>query len=1114
MQSKLKRQWMHLATVLCLLAASRIAFASALEDLFVQPPASAKPHVYWYWMCGNISREGITADLEAMHRAGIGGAAIFNIGGHGRREADRRVRVMSSEWRDLMRHAIREAGRLGIEINLNNSMAGWSSSGGPWITPELAMQIVTWSEVPVHGGTQFDAVLPQPPTRLDYYREIAVLAFPTPAAELTPRPLPVVTASSPGFDIRPLQAQHLSAIGRNWDSEDKDFPEAVALSAAEGHEPFVQFAYAEPFSARWLHIAFAQNGGGEGKLEASNDGAHWRTIQSFAHRNLAPVDLALAVPPARFWRVKFPAGKKLMLTGLQLNTGYLLTEWTGKAKFDSIGLNTPSFTAPDNVAPESCVICRDQIIDLTGKLDRAGHLSWDVPTGDWTILRIGYTPTGAKVGPAEEHAGQGLECDKCNPAALDVHFKNSLQPWFDDPELNPLIQYVHIDSYERGAQNWTARLPEEFKKRMGYEIRQYLPVLTGRVIGDVQESERFLWDFRNVVTSLMAENYFGHMHELCQKAGKRFTLEPYCQTQFNTVTCGGQADIPSTECWMGGMPSYHLKSGASPAHMYGRQLVQCESFTAPAKHGGNWSTDFWDMKELGDVMFTSGVNRMVFHVYVHQPWLDLAPGETLAEFGTHFERTNTWWGQMPAFSGYISRCQAVLQQGRFVADVLFSCGENSPSEVFCLVPVYPFGAMAIPGYDYDYCDSFVILNRLSVKDGRLVLPDGLSYGLLVLPEDKVMTEPMIRRIGELVSAGATVVAAKPTHSPSLVNQPSADQRVRELAEMIWGPCDGRHVTEHVYGKGRIFWGEPLQKILAKCAIAPDVQTPANRPLVRHIHRWQQDAEIYYLASSSLKAQTMDIAFRATGTPELLNPVDGTIRPLPRFHSESAKTVIPLRFEPRQSYFVLFRKQAKEVKEEVAASNFPTFRTATVLSGPWDVRFDPKWGGPEKVVFETLQDWTKRPENGIEYYSGKATYRKGFAAPPGSVNGNMFLDLGKIKNVAEVRLNDRALGIIWCAPWRVAIPHGLLKETGNRLEVDIVNLWPNRMIGDEQLAEDCEWGGKKGGWNLLKRWPDWLVKKTTPRTSGRYTFATFKHWYKDDALLESGLLGPVTIQVAE
>jgi hypothetical protein len=1051
-------------------------------------------------MGGNISREGITADLESMARVGIGGAAIFNIGGHG---AQGKVIPLSPEWRELMGHALREAKRLGIEINLNNSMVGWSSSGGPWITPELAMQCLTWSETAVRGPQSAAIVLPQPPGHLGYYRDVAVLAFPTPEAECETNACEVAS-NMERFERKLLDRFSDVPLGRSWDKNDTTPAVAVQMKVSDKSAPFIQWNYTEAVVQRSMQIT-SRSGSLSGTLKASDDGAVWREVQAFESRNHSPVTCALEAAPAKFWRVEFKPNEELWLTGVRLWSGYRIANYTGKAMFDPYGLDCPKFTndgqgKKGNMKRGTCFVQPDKMVDLTDKMKADGTLDWKVPVGRWTILRFGYAPTGSESEPRVPGV-RSLECDKFDPKALEVHFAKSLQPWFDDPELNAAVQYVHVDSYERGAQNWTAALPELFMQRKGYDLRTWLPALTGRVIGSVRESERFLWDFRNVTCGLMHENYFGRMAELCEKDGKRFTCEPYHQTQFNNVTAGGYAHIPMCEAWMGdSIPGpYWMKLGASPGHLYGRRIVGAEAFTAPAKSGGNWSIDFFDMKELGDAMFCGGVNRFMYHVYVQQPWTNVAPGQTLAIYGTHFERTNTWFEKMKAYNAYVTRCQALLQQGLFVGDVLYSCGENNPSE-----NVQQGGALAMPnGYDYDVCDPRAIRERITVKDGQLVLPDGVRYRLLVLPDDPSMTLAMLRRVEALVKDGATIVGrTKPAFSPTLSDTPEQMGTFKRLADALWD-------------SGRVISDKTVAEVLKLKGILPDFEARGAKAHIRYIHRREGGTDTYFVASSGKEAQKVEAVFRTTaGQPVLLDAVTGESRVLPEYRVEDGRTIVPMSFEAKQSFFVVFGKEfaTKDAKGE---KNFAEGKLVQEVSGPWDVTFDPKWfypvssqQGQSAVVFEKLEDWSKRTEEAIRYYSGTAVYRKLFDCRLPTAACPLYLSLGAVKNVADVTLNGWKLGTVWCAPWRVAIPSGVLKEKGNELEIEVVNLWPNRMIGDEQLPEDCDWGG--GAWNLLKGYPEWFVNKIL-RASGRKTFSTVKQWYKDDPLMPSGLLGPVTVQ---
>ncbi len=1082
-----------------------LSAAPAADDLardFSNPPDSARPYAFWYWVNGHITREGITADLEGMKQAGMGGVTIFNIG---RTFPAGPVRCTTPEWRDMMKHAIREAARLGMEVNLNNSSAGWSGSGGPWITPELAMKKLTWSETRIQGGRQVREVLPKPPVlteykpeffeppkTLDWYRDIAVLAFPTPTAEKENPDAVSVTTSDPDCKTDALL--------------DHDETTVTDLNSRS-----LQFDFAKPFPARTLELRFKRGGATVkgGTLLSSDDGIDWRKVRTFEVRNEMPVTAPFESAPARFWKIDFDVkggNAPIQLTEARLLPGYRIANWTGKAVFDWIGIDKPKPPAADATAPEDCVIPRRQIIDLTSRLRPDGTLDWNAPPGDWTIMRFGYTPTGQITGTTPAEGGAGLEGDKFSKEAVDVSWKNSLQPFWDDKEVNSHVQYVHSDSYEMGAQNWSADFPAQFRERRGYDLIPWLPVMTGRVVESLDQSERLLWDLRHVISGLIADNYYGHLRDLCHENGKQFTIEPYHQEQFDSVTVGGIADVPMAEIWMGeNVPNpFWTKLGASPAHVYGKKIVQCESFTSNLNlpDGGNWSKSPWDLKSRGDFMLCGGINRIVMHVSALQPWKNIVPGMTVGPCGQHFDRGNTWWNKAGGWTTYLARCQHLLTQGKFVADVLFSCGENSPSK-----SIAPEGSMKMPkGYDYDVCNPKAILTRLAVKDGRLVLPDGMSYRVLVLPEGDTMTPELLRKIRSLVEAGATVVGPKPSRANGLVGFPAANDEIRKLADEIWGAAPSPS-GEHTLGQGRVIWGRELKNILADLGIRPDLTAPPNAPLI-YIHRQLDDGgEIYFVSNQSADAQSVDCNFRTTGKqPELWDPLTGEMRELPDFRNEDGSTKVPLRFEPRESFFVIFRRPADAARGNAGGKNFPEWKTVEEITGPWTVAFDPKLGGsPKPVAFDSLQDWTTRPEPGIKYYSGPAMYRKSFDCPAAGSGRRMFLNLGKVHNLASVRLNGRDLGTVWCAPWSLEITKEV-KQKDNALEIEVVNLWPNRLIGDEQLPADYERDDK----GKLKSLPDWLLKNT-PRTSGRITFATYNSWKKDDPLLPSGLLGPVTVQ---
>lgn len=1076
------------------------ANSKSLEIKFVTPLQSSQPHVFWYWLSGNISREAIDADLDAMKRVGIGGVMIYNITGYA---PDGPVKLLSPEWLNLVKYAITRAGKLGIEVNLNNSMRGWSSSGGPWITPEKSMKKLTWTETRLQGRQQFNGKLTQPETVLNYYKDVAVVAFPTPKAEQLVLPTPKISSNDSLLNTSILL------------DGNETIPTTLNLPT-KGNPQFIQFEYAEPFLAQSLRIASIHTYSislPAGKLFISDDGKQWRPLISFTQsRRSDSHDLVFQPTKAKFWKVEFAGNSNAIITELLLSPQYRIPQWTGKAMFGWQGLNRPSFT-PSSLFPdtEEAVVKLRDVVDLSSKMNNKGQLSWNVPTGDWTVLRIGQTSTG--MAGLNAALPEDLECDKYDTTALNTHWQNSIMPYINDKAVNPHFQSLHIDSYEKGAQNWTTLFPEEFKSRRGYDLTSYLPIITGRVLDDMNVSERFLTDFRQVCSDLFYDNYYRHFSNLCHRYGKTFSSEAYGESQFHSPKVSTVADIPMCEFWVRepldfrNYPSI-FKQGSSAAHTQGRLIVGAEAFTSSFSTTGNYKGDPWSLKVLGDIAFCGGVNRFYYHVYTMQPWMNQAPGASLLIHGTHFERTNTWFEKMPAFNQYISRCQTILQEGKSVCDVLYFAGEATPNDHF-----RPEGANAMPlGYDFDICDDQTIYKRIKVQDGRLLFPDGISYRVLYLPTVREMSLKFLRRIYSMVKEGAIVIGPKPTRSISLNNYIEDNKEVKILADELWGNCDSLNVTENNFGKGKVYWGKSLKEVLTLQNINEDFKGDYKPNTVRYIHRQLADMDIYFVANSIDSKQTGNCTFRANGQKiELWDPVTGLTRELSQWKQNvDGSTSLTLEFEPRQSYFIIFKQ--KETATSPSSENFPKLVKISTIDGSWMLSFDPKWGGPKKVKFESLIDWTNRPENGIKYYSGTATYRKHFVLTKEQPGEKLYLDLGVVKNIASVRLNGKELGTVWCAPWRVNITEAI-KFGNNDLEIEVVNLWPNRMIGDEQLPEDCEFVKKRTDGKDLIQLPYWLVNNQ-PRTSGRYTFCTYKFWEKDDKLLPSGLLGPVTIQMEE
>ena len=1094
-----------------LLLMSTAAFADDLAQQFQSPPASAKPHTFWMWMNGNITKEGITADLEALKRVGIGGAHIFNIS---ERIPHGTVQFNSPEWRELVKHAATEADRLGLELGMHNA-AGWSSSGGPWNTPEHSMQIAVTSEKQVRGPARMEEVLPLPKANLGFYRDAAVLAFRTPKAELERLPAPLkITTSDATVD----------ATG--WAQGAQAQPVVLPLPAPSQPQ-FSQWEFAQPQTARTLWVT---PGRGvircQGQIESSDDGKTFRKIAACTLLR-ADEQQVLTFPPtkARFFRLLFtgadPRSTKIALAQAEFSRRIAvdgvskksLQAWEGPGPFSEV---------VGDATPEEVVSSRD-VLDLTRQMAADGKLTWDVPAGDWTILRVGHTSNGSKNHPAPPEA-TGLECDKLSREAVQAHW-DSLMGLLTK-EVGPLagksFVNVHVDSWEVGTQNWTPKLPGEFAKRRGYDLLRFLPVLTGRVVDSPQITDRFLWDFRRTIADLFSENYSGKFAEMAHKSGMTYSVEPYGSFPGMDLEYGRYADIPMTEFWTDSC-TIPPKLAASVAHTNGRKLVGAESFTARTPCS-RWVNDPFSIKAQGDAAWCGGVNRFIFHRYAHQPWVNPTrfPGMTMGQWGMHFERTTTWWEQSTAWLTYIARAQTLLQSGRFVADLLLYCGEEIPGGMRYMP------TNNIPkGYDYDGCDADTLLHRVSVQDGRLVLPSGMSYRVLVLPEGKTMQPQIARKIKELAAAGATIIGPKPTRAPGLGDYPRCDDEVRKIADE-WS----------------VLSDKSLGGVLASRGVKPDFECIGRQDAKLHyIHRNVEGAEVYFVASPSLQAEDFTATFRVSGKqPEFWHPDSGRMEPCAVWREADGRTEVPLHFDPAGSVFVVFRTPAKsdhlvavqaggaspesfEIGAQELLTRAPGRFTLTYasgrattldvteaarpmeLSGPWQLSFPPKWGAPAEITLDKLISWTRHADPGVKYFSGTATYRKQFQYKKDTRNGKIELDLGALKNLAEVRLNGKNLGVLWKPPFRVEVTHAICSGS-NDLEVRVTNLWVNRLIGDEQLPEDRQWDGLS-----LKAWPQWLLDGK-PSPTGRFTFTTWHHWNKGDQPLESGLLGPVILQTIQ
>ncbi len=737
--------------------------------------------------------------------------------------------------------------------------------------------------------------------------------------------------------------------------------------------------------------------------------------------------------------------------------------------------------------------------DVTAKMDASGRLEWDVPAGSYRILRIGYTTTGQA---ADYFHGRdsGLYADHMRKESIELNLRTMFSELFGSGPLPKSLKYIYCDSYEVYGSDWTPGMMDEFRKRRGYDATKFLPTLEGGNIETRAITARFRNDLDKTRSDLFADNHYQLMLDMAHERGLGFHSEsagPRVNPQ-DWLKLLGRNDMPMGEFWARAATHrvtederFYVKGPASAAHLYGRQYVAAESFTSI---GGQWEETPWSLKPDADQAFLEGVNRMFLHTFSHSPDKYGKPGiEYFA--GTHFNPNITWWEQAGAWTDYLARCQYLLSRGLFVADALYYYGDNVPAVVQRRHVMTGLSA----GYDYDVVNAEVILKRLTVRDGRLVLPDGMSYRVLVLPQDWKSTEiDVLKKIGELVQAGATVIGAPPSEASGLEGYPKNDAEVRALAARIWG-ASGR---KPVKGEAR--------DVLRAMGVGPDFEVLRGTG-IETIHRSAPEGEIYFVVNKTDKWQPAECAFRVTGkAPELWEPATGARRAQLVYTVERTRTRMPLRLAPYGSVFVVFRGQAdanavaavtpsdgelvrKDGKTVLRAphAGVYTVRRASgsttvkigavpapvVLAGPWTVRFTPGWGAPASAVFDKLVSWSERPEEGIRHFSGSATYETTFDAPAAD---HLELDLGEVADIAEVRLNGHDLGVVWNPPFRVDVT-GLVKPSGNQLEVRVTNTWVNRMIGDESLPEDK-----------------------------RFTHANMLKFSATSPLRAAGLLGPVRL----
>ena len=950
---------------ICLISCTDSIQVDAIEKEFQNPPNSAKPHTWWHWVNGNISKQGITKDLEALKEVGIGGIQMFNIdwatpfGG---------VEYNSPKSHDMFKHTFAEAERLGLEVAVNSS-SGWSSTGGPWITPEHSMKMMVWSETQIRGDEK-SIQLPLPELNkkqkpYNFYRDVAVVAFPTP--------------------------------------EDK---------------------------------------------------------------------------------------------------AYRLDQWEAKSLNELRARPDKIFPSFDN-APQNSVIDADKIQVITQKMDKDGTLNWNVPKGNWTVLRMGYTTTAVTNKPLTKKGGLGLEIDKLSRKAADIHWNELLNKIIADADGKKALTTILIDSYEVGHQNWTDDFPKQFTNLCRYDIIPNLVCMTGRIVESTEYTERVLWDMRKTVADLMHKNYFQYFKEKCHEQGFKLATEPYGTGSFDAPTVAKISDLALTEFWIRDLPfsrrnlwDWTSQIVPSAVRLKGEKIVGAESFT---RMQGDWTAHPYRMKIRGDRAFAAGVNRYYFHTSVHQPWNDnVKPGFTMGQFGTQFHRNNTWFYKSKEWLKYIARCQYIMQKGRYVSDLLVLNGESQGFISFIGGDEQPLKDY-LSGLRFDL-SNIETLNTLSLdeKGNIRVTYNGTllenKYKLLLIERADLMTVETAEKMANLVEQGATIFAPKPLRTPGLSDFEGNDKKLQKLVAKYWD-------------SGKIKAPEQLNATLS--TIQDDCEIPEQTEYSHHII---DGDDYYFVANQSYEERELNCKFRVAGKlPEIWNPETGEIAPAENWKkTNDGRTEVALNMSEAESVFVVFRKNTSKKGNSTPK---PVYKEIAQLDHDWKVSFDKHYVPKGQITLDKLIPLNEHSDFDVLHFSGTATYKTTFNVE--KVDKAMFIDLGDVQVIAEIKLNGKAFKTLWKPPFRIDISD-IVKSGENELEVKVTNLWVNRLIGDEHFPA---WEGRVNG-DKEKRgrnynsFPEWLRNGESIPADDKKAFSAWCHWTKDDELLNSGLIGPVKILSAD
>ncbi|WP_298645672.1 glycosyl hydrolase [uncultured Proteiniphilum sp.] len=1010
------------------------------KEVFKSPGKDHYPETWFHFIGGNVSKEGITDDLEAIAAAGISGIQLFHgqFGGEWPGVSPQ-IKALSESWDELIVWTAEECKRLDLKFTMQNC-PGWSYAGGPWIEPENAMRHLVRSRTDISGGQTVNIRLEKPQPSEDEgrnYKDLFVIAFPTPEGDTGTRLIPAgVQSNRPDLAWKEcLSEQRKLMIPPSLSGPttiDIDFEEETTIRTVE-FPPVNSFSHAWSYSPDITVTIYAETGSEIKQIaHVEMPPGSWQDDQ--------PVSIACVETTAQSYRIEITNLHEMAISYLNFYSAARRQNWESEAAWTLRRImreEHPEQSGNTWVDPSI-------IVDITSKMDPEGVLAWDAPEGKWTVLRIGHVNTGMKNGPAPAEA-TGWECNKLDTSGARANFEGYIGRLMNDNNSlkNGLLNGILIDSWECKTQTWTAGLDNTFQEKWNYSLFPMFPALFGYVVKDPETTARFLRDWRVTLNDLLVKNFFGEMSSIAQKNGLELSFETASGDIFpgDILEYYKYADVPMCEFWHPRQESYvgsiefkPVKPCVSASRVYGKKRTAAEAFTS---FDLSWNEHPRFLKDIADEHLARGVTHLVFHTYTHNPRTDFLPPATSfgSTIGTPFLRLQTWWQHMPHFTGYLARCNYMLESGSPVSDVLMYLGDEQNHK--------PRQSLDFPeGYAYDYCNPDVLLNRLSVKNGQLVTPEGISYRVLWLYDCKRMLPETVEKILSFAKQGVTIVGEPPAGIATLRGGKVEESRFQKAVEALWG--DGRQNVRTV-GKGKVYRGDIGPALISE-KIHPDISVQFFD--VRWLHRKTKDSDFYFLSAPQGKEYKGTVSFRCTGSAEIWDPLTGETRPVASETTEDGYTHMEMDLPAGTSCFVVFHESTVHPEKSLSATE------KTEIQNDWKVSFPTGWGIEQPPVeIDQLTAWKDIPSLSAEgkAFSGTAVYRTTFHIEDKPEGTRYLLDLGRVEMIAKVRLNGSDVATRWTYPYIMDIT-GHLQTGENNLEIAVTSTWFNRLAYDAGLPE--------------------------------------------------------------